>query len=188
MQFAASMTKHLTSIVLLVALSSACDPEPEQVRGSGYSSECGGFGQGGGFFTPAAASSLVAPAYCDASMLYWTHDVDTATLHVRHTRTEMNCGAIPGVDLRLDDGVFQIVEKEILDGPPYGCLCVFDFDVRLEDVPPDQVALEIWQRDHAERAGKGTRLWSGTLDVSQGAGELVLDGSASSWCDENSPY
>lgn len=64
---------------------------------------------------------------------------------------------------------------------------MFDFDVRLEDVPPDQVALEIWQREHHEDGGKGTRIWTGTLDVSPGAGEIVIDASETSWCDQNSP-
>lgn len=187
MQFAAAMTKHMTSIVLALALTSACGPEAEQVRGSGSGSDCGGFGDNQ-FRASAATGDNVAGAYCDASMLYWTYDVDAATLRLRHTRTEMNCGAIPRVDLRLDDGVFQIIEKEVLDSPPYGCQCVFDFDVRLEDVPPDQVALEIWQREHHEDEGKGTRIWTGTLDVSPGAGEIVIDASETAWCDQNSPW
>ena len=189
MHFAAAMTKHLTNIVFALALIAACGSgeENEQVPGSGHGSDCGGFEQGGGYFTPAATGNDVAGAYCDASMLYWTYDAATATLRVRHTRTEMNCGAIPGVDLWLEEGVLQIVEKEILDDEPYGCQCVFDFDVLLEDVPPDLVPLEIWQREHDEDQGKGMRIWTGTLDVSPGAGEIVINDEETPWCDQESP-
>ncbi len=99
----------------------------------------------------------------------------------------MNCGAIPSVDLWLEEGVLQIVEKEVLDDEPYGCQCVFDFDVLLEDVPPDLVPLEIWQREHYEDEGKGTRIWTGTLDVSPGAGEIVVNDQETPWCDQESP-
>jgi hypothetical protein len=184
MQFAAGMMKHLTSIVLALALTSACGSEAEQqARGAGFSSDCGGYGADGAFRTSAPGDG-VAGAYCDASMLYWTYDEAASTLRLRHTRIEMNCGAIPGVDLWLNDGVFQIVEKEVLEDDPYGCQCVFDIDVRLEDVPPDQVPLEVWQREHHEK-GKGTRVWAGTLDVTRGDGELVVDASETHWCDQN---
>lgn len=186
MQFVAAMTKHMRGIVFALALTAACGSGDEQVPGSGHSSECGGFDQGTGFLSSAATGNEVAGAYCDASMLLWTYDVDTSTLRVRHTRTEMNCGAIPGVDLWQEEGVLQIVEREFLDDEPYGCQCVFDFDVQLEDVPPDRVALEIWQRKHYETEGKGMRIWTGTLDVSPGAGEIVVNDQETPWCDQDS--
>jgi hypothetical protein len=181
------MMKYTASILFALTLTSACGSEAEPARGSGYSSECGGFGEASGLHASAASGDTVARAYCDASMLYWSYDEATATLHVRHTRTEMNCGAIPAVEVRFEDGVFQILEKELLEEPPYGCQCVFDFDVLVEDVPPDVVALEIWQRDLTEAEGKGTRLWSGTLDVGPGTGEIVLDAEESFWCDQDAP-
>jgi hypothetical protein len=72
-------------------------------------------------------------------------------------------------------------------GIPWRCQCVFDFDVLLEDVPPDLVPLEIWQREHDEDQGKEMRIWTGTLDVSPGAGEIVVNDQETPWCDQESP-
>jgi hypothetical protein len=174
--------QHVFITVMLVS-ASACDspsegPGPVPLPGRGYSSECGGYG---------VLSSALQPegAYCDAELIQWSYDADAEMLTLLHSRFHANCCVERTAHAQLDGTEYQIVEVEtaLYGDTPCGCTCVFDLEL---SVPiPNQPGIElavILDGQAAWNRGYET-LWSDTIDLGAGAGEIVLSDKPSSWCD-----
>jgi hypothetical protein len=170
--------QHLFIALTLVS-ASACGSEPPPLRltDTAFSSECGGHeGQ----------LSALQPAgeYCDAERIHWSYDGGTGMLKFLHARYETNCCAERLVHAQLDGTEYQIVETELplYGDEPCGCTCVFDVAL---DVPiPDEPSIELSVILDGQTAWdkRLDTLWSGTLDLTAGAGEIVLSDEPSSSC------
>jgi hypothetical protein len=143
-------------------------------------SDCGGFGQ--------IQSPLLAdpPPYCDAEVLHWAYTPAQERLTLTDARVELNCCGIHHLTLDWEDGVYLATET---DEPEFGdarcgCMCVFDFTVAATGVPEETIHLRLVRTisDWAEESGT---VWEGDLDLSLGAGFVVLDTTPSMWCEVN---
>ena len=149
-----------------------------RLPGSGYSGECGSQG---------ILSSALQPegAYCDAELIQWSYDAGTEMLTFLHSRFEANCCAERYAHAQLDGTEYQIVETEqsIYDDQPCGCKCVFDLEISVPVPNQPSIELALLFEGRAAWNEKEETLWSGTIDLDAGAGEIVLSDEPSSWCE-----
>lgn len=146
-------------------------------------SPCDGFG---GLVQPLRAEP---PAYCEAGVLYFTHQADGDRLTLLDSRVLLNCCGEHHVRLELEEGVFVMRETddpERLPGYPEGvrcrCLCVFDFEVTAEGIPAERIRLRL-ERLVSDDASRSGLAWEGELDLTAGAGFVVIDPNPEpDWC------
>jgi hypothetical protein len=140
-------------------------------------SACGGF--------PQALSLVFAdpPAYCDAEVLYWEYAAATQTLTLTDSRVILNCCGEHGMTVDWRDGHYLLTET---DAPQNlgrcSCMCVYDYRVTVQGIPQAPFEFELWRRisDSPETSG---RKFTGTLDLSQPSGFVIIDASsADPWC------
>lgn len=133
-------------------------------------SDCGGFGAG----------TRGPVGYCDAEKLQWAHDPDDGTLSLMDARVMLNCCGEHDFDVYVDPdtGEYEawvIDSPEMIEGTPArcNCSCVFDFKTDVTGVRSTSIVLRLMR--HVTDQGAAKQVWSGTLDLSAGAGEIVLD-------------
>jgi len=169
----------LIAIVLACAALGSCSEEgsPGALVQRPATSACGGFFAG-------AKSPLGDPAtYCDAEMLWWAYDAATGMLTLANNRIELNCCGDHSIAVTLEEGVYVVTER---DAPEFadarcGCMCVWDFDVEVDDIPNGVIDVRL-VRNVTDGGGPRT-VWTGSLDLTLGTGSVTIDaGTAEPWC------
>jgi hypothetical protein len=143
-------------------------------------SECGGFAVTGGV----AKADTAADDYCAAEVLRWRYDATAGSLSLSDDRILLNCCGDHGIGAVIEDGAYVVTETDdpLEGGVRCHCLCVFDFALDVEGVPLDAIPVRLL-RDIGETGETG--IWEGTLDLTAGTGEVILDEtSADPWCGE----
>ena len=142
-------------------------------------SECGGF---------VATARTAAADYCDAEVLEWSYDAETARLTVVDNRIILNCCGDHSMSASLVDGVYVIQERDAPEGGDgrCNCMCVFDYSLEIDDVPVGLIAVRLI-RDVTDDGGEPAVVFDGTFDLAAGSGSEILDAtSAEPWCGEAS--
>ena len=173
-------------ITLALAGASACDSqpvEPVSLPGWGHTDQC---------LSNGIRSRALQPdgAYCDAELIQWSYDADAEMLTFVHAGFEANCCTDHYAHAQLDGTEYQIVHTEqplYPEAPtPCGCKCVFDLEIRVPVPSEPSIDLALLFHGRAPWNEKEETLWSGTIDLGAGAGEIVVsDGPIS--CQEGPP-
>ena len=179
-----------TMKTMIVALSLAlvafgCGGFEEQAGQDGITSQqdrvsdCGGFQiEGGNFFGGPRG-------YCDAEVLYWQYDADTATLHLADARVLLNCCGDHAMEITGGDGVYIVTET---DAPEDGwgrcaCMCVFDFTMEAAGVEAGVIQLRLEREVTDWEEGSGP-VFEGEIDLTTGSGAIVIDETdVGPWCE-----
>jgi len=143
----------------------------------GEVSDCGGFGD-----TGEEQFAITDPGldgmrdYCDAQVLYWEF-VD-GTLTIVDSRVMLNCCGQQSVSIIGGDTI-TVLET---DDPERGdlrcdCHCAYDFRAELHGLAAGPVEVELLLHV-TDVSDEPTRMWSGTLDLTDGSGEIVIDATA----------
>lgn len=154
-------------------------PTPKPLPQTPTVSECGGFA--------ATAKSDGAPplAYCDAETLTFTHDAATGTLELQNDRILLNCCGDRGITATLEDGVYVLRETDAPEGGSgrCNCMCVFDFKVSVQGVPAEAIKVQLERTITDDNASAGAIIWTGSLDLTQKSGSVVVDATdVAPWC------
>ncbi len=144
-------------------------------------SECGGFGS--------AVEALASAEYCAAEVLDWAYDAETAKLSLLHQRTTLNCCGDHAVSAAWDGDAIVVtsVDEPQGMGGRCSCMCVFDFALTIVDVPAGSAQAVRWHEDVTDDEEDPRLVFDGTLDLSAGAGRVVLSDAASMWCEGSQP-
>lgn len=142
-------------------------------------SDCGGFVAGG---TGAKIPPPDPKTYCDAERLLWNYDAASKTLGVTNSRIVLNCCGTHSVTVDRDGDTVVFTE---IDGPKDGtrckCECVFDFAADVSTLEPGMTSLRI-VRNVTDSQMPPKVVWEGTLDLSAGMGEVIINTEPTSWC------
>ena len=133
-------------------------------------SACGGLG--------AAVQALSSGDYCAAEVLDWAFDAETGELSLLHQRTSLNCCGEHSVSATWSgEQIVVTAVDEPQGGARCGCMCVFDFGLTVVNVPVGDAPQAVLWREHVTDAENddGLRVvFDGTLDLSRGAGRVVI--------------
>lgn len=146
-------------------------------------SECGGFVSGG---TGAKIPKPDPTTYCDAERLLWNYDAASKTLGLTNSRIQLNCCGDHSVKVHLDGETVVFTEMDAPQAATGGarchCSCVFDFASDVSTVEVGMTSLRI-VRTVTDANPSTTTVWEGMLDLSLGAGEVVVSTeTAEPWC------
>lgn len=189
------MKKHgyLLAVLLPMTLAGCSGGEGEGGSGSGNGdtltlspavSECGGFAQMEAKIKPPMADPAT---YCDAERLLWAYDAATQSLGVSNTRVVLNCCGDHSITVTEESGTYVFHERDApqasAGGARCNCSCVFDFAVSVEPIPtgslPVRLVLDVTDSGSAPKV-----VYEGSLDLSQGSGEITTSSdSAGPWCE-----
>lgn len=111
--------------------------------------------------------------YCDARLLHW--EFADGTLKILDSRVVLNCCGQHSVSIIGGDTI-TIYEQ---DDPEPGdlrcdCSCAYDFRAELSGLAAGPVEIELLLHV-TDVTVDPTQLWSGTVDLSDGSGEIVVD-------------
>ena len=133
-------------------------------------SDCGGF----------EAGNRGPVGYCDAEKLMWAYDASTGTLSLLDARVMLNCCGEHSFDVYYDATTgkyegWEIDAPEMIGTEPSrcNCSCVFDFRTEIVDVQSSTIELVLMR--HETDQGAAQQVWSGTLELTAGSGEVILD-------------
>jgi len=140
----------------------------------GEVSDCGGFTD-----TGEESFAITDPGhdglrdYCDAQVLYW--EFEDGTLTILDSRVMLNCCGQHSVSISGGD-IITIFE---IDDPEPGdlrcdCRCAYDFRAELHGLATGAVEVELLLHV-TDVTVEPTQMWSDTLDLSDGSGEIVID-------------
>ena len=170
------------SLLAVACSTEVVDQEPEPSTSSitqeSTVSECGGFAQ------PYGSGDGVG--YCDAEVVDWAYDAETKTLSLVDSRIELNCCGERQSRIEKQGDRYVITQTdapEMIDGQGArcGCMCVFDFALDAQGI--DEAAIEVEVIRHVTDDGSGPQtVFTGTLDLSQGTGQAIVDPTPSEWC------
>ncbi|PIE17767.1 MAG: hypothetical protein CSA65_07650 [Proteobacteria bacterium] len=157
-------------------------PDPTTVQAASSVSECGGFATRSKSYE---ADSPAPTPYCDAEALRWRYDAITKTLILSDDRVLLNCCGDHTVQVKEQNGVFVVHQKDAPEkGARCDCMCVFDYKTTLTGVSGGSIDIEI-VREVTDEPGGAKPIWSGTLDLTRAAGEIVIDKTnVAPWCEE----
>lgn len=149
-------------------------------------SECGGF-VGGGSASAKIDPPMADPAtYCDAERLLWVYDAATQSLGVSNTRVLLNCCGDHTITVTEEGGTYVFMERDAPQAASGGarcnCSCVFDYTVSIEPIPegslPIRLVLDVTDSGKAPEV-----VYEGSLDLTKGSGEVILDpNTVDPWC------
>jgi hypothetical protein len=146
-------------------------------------SECGGFVKGG---TGAKIPQPDPATYCDAERLLWNYDTATKTLGLTNSRVQLNCCGDHSVKVTRDGETVVFTEidapQAAAGGARCNCNCVFDYASDVSPIETGVAPLRI-VRNVTDAQLSTITVWEGMLDLSAGAGEVVIStDSAEPWC------
>jgi hypothetical protein len=146
-------------------------------------SECGGFVAGG---TGAKIPQPDPATYCDAERILWNYDAATKTLGLTNARIQLNCCGDHSVKVSRDGDTVVFTEVDAPQAAAGGarckCNCVFDYAADVSTIETSATSLRI-VRNVTDAQPAVKTIWEGTLDLSAGAGEVVVStDSADPWC------
>ncbi|MGK4007398.1 hypothetical protein WMF31_32550 [Sorangium sp. So ce1036] len=131
----------------------------------------------GGFRNPEHRLAAAEDAgYCSAEVLRWHYDEPAATLRLADARLMLDCCGKRAIHVERIDSLYEITERDEPDSAGGRCLeqCAFDLSVGVHDVPRGEVYVKLL-RDVVDQQGSPSVVWSGTLDLGETAGAIVLD-------------
>ncbi len=183
------LIKMVCGVAAISLLAVACstevvDEEPEpntsNITQQSSVSECGGFAQ------PYDSGPGEDIGYCDAEVLDWSYDAATQTLSLIDSRIELNCCGERESVIEKQGDVYVITQTdspEMFDGQGArcGCMCVFDFALDAQGIEQAAIEIEIIRHVTDDESGPQT-VFTGTLDLTQGASQAIVDPNPSDWC------
>jgi hypothetical protein len=124
--------------------------------------------------------------YCDAEHLFWQYNAELKTIGLTNSRVILNCCGDHSVELTRDGETVVFTEtdapKASTGGARCKCNCVFDFAAVAAPIEPGITSWRI-VRNVTDAQPATTIVWEGTLDLSAGAGQVVVStSSADPWC------
>ncbi len=131
----------------------------------------------GGFRNPAhRLAAAEGGDYCSAEVLRWHYDEPAATLRIADARLMLDCCGRRAMRVERIDSLYEITERDEPDGAGGRCgeQCAFDLSVGVQEVPRSEVYVKLL-RDVVDQQGGPAVVWSGTLDLREAAGAVVLD-------------
>jgi hypothetical protein len=185
----------LLALLLPIALAGCSGGEDGSGSGNGNAltqsptvSECGGFAQMQAKIDPPMADPAT---YCDAERLLWAYDAATQSLGLSNTRVVLNCCGDHAITVTEESGTYVINERDAPQASAGGarckCNCVFDFAVSVEPIPAGSLPIRL-VLDVTDSGSPPKVVYEGSLDLSQGSGEIVTSpDSADPWCGSTSP-
>ncbi|MCA9620798.1 MAG: hypothetical protein KC731_17360, partial [Myxococcales bacterium] len=155
----------------------------------------GGGGPGGGGGTSLQQHATLSDCgdsqqtteYCAAEVLVWTHDPNTSTLTLLDRRMELNCcGERSWVISEVSGGGYMALQTdapEIVEGEEArcGCMCIFDYTLVSDPIPAGTIDLTII-RNVTDDSESPRTMFEGSIDLTAGSGEIVLDESPTIFC------
>ena len=171
------MKKNTLTLLIVMLATMACpllgctdaDASGLEIKSSAVS-DCGGFRTSDMALTDESAQS----DYCDAEVLKWWYDEETETLSLLNARVFLNCCGEHGFATRMaDNGTYIVTEtdKPLKGGGRCGCMCVFDYEISLEDIPAQEISLKLG-RDVKD--GESSTVWKGTLDLTGSNSDTII--------------
>jgi hypothetical protein len=152
--------------------------DPGSITQAQQISECGGFNK-------ARTLALTESGdYCAAELLNWQYDEAAQKLTLTDARAELNCCGARTMVLEEKEGVYVVTET---DGPDnFGrctCMCVFDLRLEAQGIASGVIPIRI-VRNVTDSGAAPAVIFEGELDLSAGAGSVVISDAESFWCDK----
>jgi hypothetical protein len=159
--------------------SSDAAVSPTIMTANALVSDCGGFGAPKKSGLAKRIMSEDAPTdtaanQCAPETLTWTYDVQTQSLTFKDLHVVLNCCGEHAIQASYGATANALLVTET-DSPGTGrclCLCVFDFSIDVVSLASSPVDVTL-VRDVTD-SGDPKTIWSGTLDLSAGAGTIPL--------------
>jgi hypothetical protein len=172
----------LLTLAWMTAVAAGCTPLVQEDRVSA----CGGFD------SAANSQALTADeaSYCDAEILRWRYEGALDKLTLTNTRVLLNCCGEHSMTVHQEGDTYIVTERDAPEqigplpgsGARCGCMCVFDYELAVQGVAGDSIALRLVREVTDSDAGVET-VWEGELDLSEGQGGIVLDETdVEPWC------
>ncbi len=185
--------KHVGAVIVSALAIAACsgnvsggdETPPSDFDVAPQISACGGFVGG----NPGAKIPPPDPTtYCNAERLLWNYDASTKTLGLTNSRILLNCCGDHSITVTKDGDTVVFTET---DAPENGtrckCMCVYDY---ASDVSPIETGILSFRivRNVTDAQPAVTTVWEGTLDLSAGTGEVVVNtDDVGGWCTPSMP-
>jgi hypothetical protein len=159
------------------------NPAPSDYEVAPLISDCGGFVAGG---TGAKIPQPDPATYCDAEKLLWNYDATSKTLGLTNSRITLNCCGDHSVRVTKDGETVVFTEVDAPQAANGGtrckCNCVFDYAADISTIEAATTPLRI-VRNVTDAQPDTQTVWEGTLDLSLGTGEVVINtANADPWC------
>lgn len=171
------------AVASIAACGTTTDTTPSGLVQKPLISECGGFVKQTKIDPPSPDPST----YCEAERLLWVYDAASSELGLTNSRMQLNCCGEHSIEVREEDGIYVIAERdapEIVQGEEArcGCMCVFDFGVSVEGIPPGVIDVRI-VRDVTDDDAPEAVVYEGQIDLGEVQGSITIDTtSAEPWC------
>jgi hypothetical protein len=88
--------------------------------------------------------AIIAVVELDKEGVEYSYNSVNKILHITHINADFNCNMSkiePSV--KIEDGIIIIEEKEIFDGSPAKCDCVFDIEYSIQNVKSEIYSLRV---------------------------------------------
>jgi hypothetical protein len=168
-------------ILTLLACTAGQDDPPEAETSVDFSersvvSECGGF---------AAADDDTGLEVCSDERLLWSYDAASKTVDFVNEGVWLNCCGSHSIAVFMEAGGVYVLSET--DEPDEGddrclCMCFFDYGVSLPDISVGTLALRL-VRHIPDNEPSSWSVWEGSIDLSLGSGEVLIEESVGSGCD-----
>lgn len=118
-----------------------------------------------------------------SQLLFWKYDDTTDIVEIVIKNAELNCAGVGTVQIKKTDAGYEYIIFEDLSGGEAGCSCMFDFSAELPGILTESLNLEV---KHSVKYTeiKTDPYWSGTLDLTQKSGTVVVRERTGDICSE----
>jgi hypothetical protein len=140
----------------------------------------------GGFPEPEARLAPEAEGdYCAAELMRWRYDEATETLRIADARVLLGCCGQRSTRVQRVDSLLELTEIDEAEPSAGRCdgTCAFDIAVSVPTVKPGVLVLRLL-RDVTDAQGGPSLVWQGALDLSLGAGTILLEDTPAPGCRE----
>jgi len=175
--------KLFLPFLALLSLSAGCGGTKD-LGTNGQVSDCGGFPQ-------ASEKSVPPPSEededCGDDTLEWSYDSASETVSLLNKGVFLNCCGTHSVTVDLEEAVYVVTEvddpeSDGLNDLRCGCMCSFDYSVEVPDIAEGDFVMRI-VRSVSDQTPAVWTAWEGTLDLTQGSGEELIEAQVG-WCDD----
>jgi hypothetical protein len=140
----------------------------------------------GGFPEPEARLAPEAERdYCAAEVMRWRYEDAAETLRIADARVLLGCCGQRSTRVQRVDSLLELTEIDEAEPGASRCdgTCAFDIAVVVPAVKPGVLVLRLL-RDITDLQGGPALVWQGVLDLSLGAGTILLDDAPVPGCRE----
>ncbi|HRZ79513.1 MAG TPA: hypothetical protein P5044_05880 [bacterium] len=150
--------------------------EKENLAQNIKTSGCGGFHE----LSTLKDTGLKYEELVDCSqVLIWKYDDSTDVVEIVVTKTPLSClGAVSVVINQVKNGYDYVISQDP-SGGDVGCSCLFDFSAELPGITTESLNLTV---SRSAETGK-ISYWSGTIDLTQKGGEIIMIERTSDGCE-----